>query len=193
MNPFKKPPYPIIYHPSFCIFFGIILAVTVVYLRDLLYTAYALFFMLMLISHEHAHAVECIRHGVRIHSIEFSFWGGFVNAEIERDPGAAVDILKAGVRDTAMYGAGFVVLLGGMFLFGPIYSNGNVFLTFPLRDFLWWSGQAAILTFIGNIIPGTIHHKVHGAIRTDGWAAWKYRELRDELWNDGKVTALFYQ
>jgi hypothetical protein len=46
-----------------------------------------------------------------------------------------------------------------------------------------------VVMSITNILPINYHHKKHGLISTDGWAALRFIELRDELWNDGKGEA----
>jgi hypothetical protein len=181
--------HKIIYHPSFFLFWGSLVSIAF-YFGDLLYVAYVLMTLLILISHEHAHAVSCIKNGVKIYSIEFSFWGGMVNCEIEKNISSAVEIITAGVLDTGYYAIGLTVLMFLWNAYGHLFAHGMRFITIPEGDFLWWSSQFAILVFISNIIPGTYVHKTLGNIRTDGWAAWKMRELRDELWNDGKVLAI---
>jgi hypothetical protein len=178
--------YEIEYTTGFVLFWGVLLSVATIF-GDLLYIAYVLMAMLILISHEHAHAEECIKNSVEIQGIEFTLWGGMVKADIEKDPVSAVPIIAAGIKDTAIYAIGLSAILILLTIFGKYLVGGHVFLIIPMRDFLWWAAQFAIITVIANIIPGTFHHKTLGVIRTDGWAAWHYLEMRDELWNDAKA------
>jgi hypothetical protein len=180
--------HKIIYHPSFFLFWGA-MVLAAGYFGDLLYVAYVLTVLLILISHEHAHAAACIRNGIQIQSIEFTYWGGLVNAPWECDV-AAYEVIVAGLKDTTIYAVGFTGLMFFMQHYGHVFAQGLRFIIIPETDYLWWVTQFVILMVISNVIPGTYRHKVYGPIRTDGWHAWHYRELRDELWNDGKVLAV---
>jgi hypothetical protein len=47
-----------------------------------------------------------------------------------------------------------------------------------------------VVMSITNILPINYNHKKHGLISTDGWAALRFIELREELWNDGRAEAM---
>jgi hypothetical protein len=184
----KIPEYPIIYEPSFVLFWGAMLALSIMS-GNLLLFAYTAITMLVLIHHEHAHIKECLKRNVRIKSVTFTWWGGGVDADIMYAHDA-VPILTAGVINTGCYAIVFMGMwLGANFLSRNVLLGVNV-INNPYLQFLNSIALLSLLIFATNILP--ISHKTqkYGVVTTDGWGAYRYRELRDELWNDGKHEAL---
>ena len=176
--------YPIIYENSFVVFWGIFLGVGL-FAGGLLTFALVAMMMLVLISHEHAHVKQCIKRHVPIRSVKFNWLGGMVDADI-RYANDAVPILSAGVYDTGCYTLVFGAIIWYLDTFrvtGLDYANN------PYLSLLNGIACFLIVMSITNVLPINYHHKKHGLISTDGWAALRFRELRDELWNDGKVEA----
>ena len=151
----------------------------------LLTFAYTLIVMLVLISHEYAHIAECQRLQVPVKSVTFTLLGGQVDADIQYAH-EAVSVLSAGLKDSGMYAAFMAIVLFVLYTFRPIGVN---FAQNPYLNLLNSVGFVLVLLLISNVLPISYKHKKHGMIYTDGWGAWKMRELRDEMWNDGKADA----
>jgi hypothetical protein len=192
----RKTDYPIFYHWSFVLFWGVALSLEGFVIGGILPFAYTLLCMLVVVSHEHAHAAKCIELGIPIHSIEFYWLGGGVITELDY-ASDIVDFLEAGVKDTAYYSIGFITLFIALLLFGRDLVNGYLFILYPFRDLVGSIAFFATALAIANCLPYSyktniilngVNHSI--LVSTDGWAAWKYRELRDELWNDGKSEAM---
>ena len=175
------PDYPITYDWSFFILWGIIL-VWQYSAVDLLGVALVGSALIILISHERAHANACIRKNLPIKSLKFTWNGGFLDADIKK-ASDYVTVLMAGVRNTACYAIG----LSGIAIFiwflrdviRPIGVNFapttgyNVFIALT---------QFSLLLLLVNILPMSFYSKrLGGVVTTDGWAAWKYRNRGDEL------------
>lgn len=160
------------------------------YFGGLLMFAYTAVAILMLVHHEYAHIRECERRLVKINHVKFNWLGGLVNAEIHHAHDA-VPILEAGVKNTGYYALGFgSVLLTTLFIsnnYGTMTLEGSHYLQFLNSVVLF-----AVIMLVSNVLPITIKSKEHGLISTDGWAALRFRELRDELWNDGAHDALIH-
>lgn len=136
------------------------------YAGGLLLFALVCMMILCLITHEHAHAVECINRGVNVKRIWFTWLGGAIDCDIQNEVDA-VPILMAGVKDTACYAFVFMVVFVTI---GALYS--------PSMPFQFVAMSKSMLLFAGvmtitNVLPITIHSKTHGEISTDGWAAYK--------------------
>jgi hypothetical protein len=180
--------YPIIFEPSFIVMWGVTLAIGFS-VGGFLALASAAFMLLVLVHHEHAHIKEMERRHVRINYVMFTWLGGMVHADIQY-ANDAVPILLAGLRNTGIYAFFAYVLYFGVTVISQAHLTG---INFANNPYLLTLNNAMLFTFvlfISNIIPGTIRHKKYGAIRTDGWAAYIYKELQYELWNDGKSIAM---
>ena len=179
--------YPIIYEPSFVIFWGGVMAFSL-YSGGLLSFATIAIMMLVLIHHEHAHVKQCLQRGAQVRSVRFTWMGGLVDAEIMY-ANDAVPILTAGVFNTGCYALAFIGLLAAV-----TYIGRNIIsMDFAYNPYLQFLNSIMLFTtimFFSNILPITINSKKYGLISTDGWAAIKYIELRDELWNEGKYESL---
>jgi hypothetical protein len=143
--------------------------------------------MLFLISHEHAHASECIKRGVKINSITFTWLGGMIDCDILY-ANDAVPILSAGVINTSCYmfaSIGILVMSYLIRLLG-LTDGMNYAMTNPIVGFAYTVVGCVVILTLTNVLPINYHHKTYGLISTDGWAALRFRTLRDELWNDGK-------
>lgn len=186
-----KPPYPIHYHWSFFAFW-IILVIYEFVMVDLLGVAAVLVLLLIVMTHEHAHAVECLRNGAEIVSIEVNALGLAVAADI-KNPSDAVTFFAAGIKDTATYACSFSFLFAFLLFAGRDLVNGYMFILYPLRNFVGNIALFAVILVITNILPIWWYIKRYNAwVVSDGMAILKYREIRDELWNDGKVLAVSY-
>ncbi len=160
-----KPTYPIDYEPSFVLFWGLALAGGL-FAGGLLLFALVCMMILCLITHEHAHAVECIKRGVPIKRIWFTWLGGAIDCNLQNESDA-IPVLMAGVKDTACYAFAFLgVFVSLESLYSP--SMPMQFLAMSKSMLLF----AGIMT-ITNVLPITFHSEVHGEISTDGWAAYK--------------------
>jgi hypothetical protein len=180
--------YPIVYEPSFVILWGLAFAIGL-YIGGLLTFAFTAFMILVLIHHEHAHLVELKKRYININYVKFNWLGGIINADIQY-ANDAVPIHLAGVINTGAYMVlSIIIFAGGMFM-GRFYWSGFNFANNPYLNFLNSAMLFTGILFVSNIIPGSIYIKEYGTIMTDGGAAFKYAELRDELWNDGKSIAL---
>jgi len=177
--------YPIVYKPSFTVFWGLSLG-SCFLIGDQLTLAFVAFAMLVLITHEHAHIRECQRLLVPINSVTFSWLGGAVDADI-RYAKDAVPILSAGVKDTGAYAFVFGAFLAALYFIRPIGMN---FAQNPYLNLLNSIVVLTVLMFITNILPIVYHSKTDGIISTDGWGALRFAILRDELWNDGRSEAM---
>lgn len=85
-----------------------------------------------------------------------------------------------------MYTLSLGGFLAALYIVRPI---GMDFAMNPLLNLLIGVVSFLIVMCITNVLPINYHHKKHGIISTDGWAAIRFRELRDELWNDGRAIA----
>jgi hypothetical protein len=160
------------YKSSFVLFWGLALGGGL-FAGGLLMLALTCMMILCLITHEHAHAVECINRGVQVKRIWFTWLGGAIDADLKEDCDA-IPILLAGVKDTACYTFAF----GGVF---AVLLN----LYTPAMPFQFIAMAKSMLLFAGvltltNVLPLTFHSKEHGEISTDGWAAFKlWRKNKD--------------
>jgi hypothetical protein len=183
----EKPAYPINYELSFLLFWGPMLALSV-FGGGLLMFAFTMLAIMVLIHHEHAHVKECIKRGVKVNSVTFNWMGGGVNADIYY-ANDAVPILSAGLINTGCYAFAAVALLASVQYLGRNVWTGFNFANNPYLQFLTSVSVFLSVLFFSNILPISIHSKEHGIVRTDGWGAYKFRILRDELWNDAKNIA----
>lgn len=183
----KVTEYPIIYELSFLLFWGPMLALSV-YAGGLLMFAFTLLAMMVLIHHEHAHVKECQKLGVKVNSVKFNWMGGAVNADIHY-ANDAVPIMAAGVLNTGFYTFAAVALLGTVHYLGRNVVTGFNFANNPYLQFLTSVSVFLVVLLFSNLLPISVKSKEHGIITTDGWGAYKFSILRDELWNDGKNNA----
>lgn len=180
---------PTEYTGSFLVFWGGFLAWTLID-GGMLTLAFALTAMMMVLSHEHAHAQKCLDLGVGVDKIVFNWLGGAVIISDCRYPADAVEILMAGVKDTAMYAFSFSGVFLSMLVFGKNIVGGLMFILYPFRDLAMVIAFAALVLTAVNCVPGTIYHEKYGPIRTDGWAACCFHETSTELFNDGRYLAI---
>jgi hypothetical protein len=179
--------YPIIYEPSFVLFWGFCLAFAE-FTGGIMMIALVALMLLVLVHHEHAHAKECLKRGVKIEAIKFFWLGGCVQMGPSHY-NDAIPILTAGVFNTFFY-AGifsltwFVVMFCWQYLI--VFNRANN----PYISLLDSAILFSIAMAISNVLPLEYNSNKYGIISTDGWAAFKFRELRDELWNDGKTEAI---
>lgn len=180
--------YPIIYDTSFVIFWGVVLSISL-YTGGLLSFATVAVMILVLIHHEHAHIKECKARGVKVNSVRFTWLGGMVDADILY-ANDAVPIMKAGVANTGYYAIAFVIILMGYNFIGRNYGLGINFANNPYLNMITSIMLFTVIMFFSNILPISYKSKKYGVITTDGWGAFKFVELRDELWNEGKYDAI---
>jgi hypothetical protein len=183
--------YPIIYEPSFVVLWGLALGGGL-FIGGLLTFALVAFMMLVLIHHEHAHLVQLNRRGIKVNFVKFNCWGGIIGADLEY-ANDAIPVHLAGVINTGLYTLASIAGLAGINILGRYYLTGFNFANNPYLSFLNSAVLFTMVLFISNIIPGSIKLKNYGTIMTDGGAAYKYLELRDELWNCGKDRAITYE
>jgi hypothetical protein len=179
--------YAIVYKPSFILMWGSALALGF-YFGGWLMLAYTAVAILMLVHHEYSHIRECEKRGVKINNVTFNWLGGMVDADIFL-ANDIVPILEAGVKNTGYYALGF-----GSVLFTTLFIS-NSYVVMPLAGihyirFLESIVLFSIIMLVCNVLPISIRSKKYGFVSTDGWAALRYRELRDELWNEGAHIAL---
>ena len=177
--------YKIEYRPSFVIFWGSALGFGL-FAGGLLTFALVAMMILVLLSHERAHLNQCIKRGVGVNGVTFTAMGGMVDADILY-ANDAVPILAAGVIDTGCYTFVFGGFLAALYLIRPAGFN---FVMNPWLNFLTSITAFLVVMCVTNILPINYRSKVHGIISTDGWAAVRFAELRDELWNDGRCLAM---
>ena len=181
--------YPIIYDWGFVVFWGVTLLLGI-YGGGFLGGAFVMGAMLMLVWHEHAHASVCLRVGAPIKEIRFAWYGGYVMANVS-NPSDIVDFFLAGVKNTTKITTILVALVAGITIWGIYFASGFNFAHNPLLNFINSLASFAILMTLINVLPISFHIKKYDVIvTTDWWAAHRYTELRDELWNDGKTNAL---
>lgn len=180
--------YPIIYEPSFVIMWGLAIAIGL-YSGGLLTFALIAFMILVLIHHEHAHLKELKKRYININYVKFNWLGGIIHADVKY-ANDAVPVHLAGVMNTGAYTILSVVGFAGLTYIGRNVLSGFNFANNPYLNFLNSAMLFTSILFISNIVPGSIKIKKYGTIMTDGWAAFKYRELRDELWNEGRWVAM---
>lgn len=180
--------YPIIYAHSFLIMWGLALGIGL-YAGGLLSFALVAFMILVLIHHEHAHLKEIRKRGIKVNYVKFNWLGGIINSDINY-PSDAVPIHLAGLVNTGIYTFISMISLIVIIILGRDYLTGFNFANNPYLNFLNSSLLFTSILFFSNIIPGSIKINGIGTIMTDGWAAYLYCELRDELWNDGKCMAI---
>ena len=181
--------YPIIYAPSFIIMWGLALGLGL-FSGGLLAFALVAGMLLVLIHHEHAHLKEIRKRDIKINFVKFNWLGGIISSDIIY-ANDAVPIYLAGVVNTGMY-TGLTVICFAMITLMRHYNLilGVNFANNPYLNFLNSSLLFTSILLFSNIIPGSIKINGIGTIMTDGWAAYLYCELRDELWNDGKCMAI---
>jgi len=183
--------YKIIYEPSFVIFWGLALSAGL-FVGGLLTIAAVAMAMLILITHEHAHIEECNRVNIGINSVRFTWLGGMVDFR-DADAwyaGDIVSLLLAGVKDTGAYSISFIFVLVILNYLGRNVVLGFNFANNPYINFVNSVVLFSGVLFIGHFLPITYKTKSGGLISPDGWAALRFMELRDELWNDGKSLAM---
>jgi hypothetical protein len=172
------------YTGSFLIFWGGALGIGL-YMGGLLMVAYILICLYLMHTHEHAHAVECIKRNITIKKIEFSAAGGCVNCG-EMYANDAVPILLAGLKNTTVYLFGFVglaIFLSWYRFIGVNYANN------PYINLVNCVSLFTLCLVICNCLPISYQSKEYGLVSTDGWAAIIYREFSIELMNEGKYLA----
>ena len=177
--------YPIIYTPSFVIFWGLSLGAGLFIGGGLTFALVAMM-ILVLISHEHAHLNQCHELGVKVNSVTFTWLGGMVDCDIKYAHDA-VPILAAGLIDTGCYTVSFIGVFAALNIIRP---HGLNFAANPYLALLNGIVCFLVVMSVTNILPINYLHKKHGLISTDGWAALRFVELRDELWNDGRSLAM---
>jgi len=157
------------YDASFIIFWGLLLG-AFLFLGGILYLTAMLAIMLMLISHEHAHILACEKLGIKVNSVKFSFIGGGADFDIwyAHD---IVEVLQSGITDTMTYTIAFGELL---------FILEIMQMPIEFRQFMRTVFIGALILFITNeIYPGT----------GDGAQVRRFRDLMNELPNDGRVIA----
>lgn len=170
-----NPEYPISYTAGFIIFWGLALGSSL-FIGGLLTFAISAILLLMLTTHEHAHAVACIRNGVKIHAITFTALGGQVDCDIEKhSDNTAFRVYSAGVLDTSCYAVSFVAVLAVFTFIGREagINFADPYGTLQRLQFLNSIVLISVIFVITNILPITIKSEKHGEISTDGWAAFK--------------------
>jgi hypothetical protein len=173
--------YPINFDWTFILFWGFFLAVSLVWRGPLFFASIALM-ILILVSHEHAHLVECEKRGVPVEFVKFNMFGGLIsNPPNPFHANDGIPILVAGVLDTACYAVAF----GELLIIATMYGVG-----YPWDNLLWSAFLFSLVMAISNVFPGTYNSKKYGPIKTDGYAAFQMLELRSEMWNDGKEMAV---
>jgi hypothetical protein len=163
-----------------------------VYVGGLPMVVFTIVAILMLIHHEYAHIRECERRGVKVNNVRFTWLGGLVNAEIYY-ANDAVPILAAGVINTGCYTFAFTSLLLIINYMGRNVWLGFNFANNPYLQLLNSIVLFSFIMLITNILPVSINSKKYGLILTDGWGAYKFRELRDEMWNNGMHEGYIYE
>jgi len=166
------PEYPIIYDGSFIIFWTGVLLLEF-YDGGLLAVAFTLLALLIIISHEHAHASQCLKNGNRIFGISFTWLGGSVLADIDKTSDK-IDFYKAGIVDTGAYALAFVEIVAVLwFIHEYLQPIGINFAPNPYFSLLNSITVFAVVLFICNILPISFHSKKHDMIiMTDGWATY---------------------
>lgn len=178
---FRTKNYPVSITAGFVITFGGILicsylvgGATLLFINS--------FLVVSLITHEYAHVLECVRLYIPIRELKFTWFGGLVDADFKYAH-EEIPVMMAGVIDTCCYLVVSLELLVAFWIFWhytPLNWAGN-----PFSQLF-----NVMLVTVGCVIfPASYNHKRYGLITTDGWGAWLKRELRDELWNDGKIMA----
>jgi hypothetical protein len=182
------PDYKITYTLSFILFWGNALAISL-YAGGILSFSMVCMMIGVLISHEHAHIKKCQDLNVGIRSVKFTWLGGQVDFR-DCDTQYADDylqIISAGIIDTGYYTfsvLGFIAVLP--YIVPPGFNfamNQPINLLYGIATFL-------TIMFISNILPIEYRHPEHGIITTDGWAAVRMLELRNEMMNDGRAQAI---
>lgn len=141
------------------------------------------FMVISLITHEYAHVRECLKLHIPINELKFTWFGGLVDADFKYAH-EEIQVMMAGVIDTGYYLVLAVELLTLFWMLWRYYIPLN-FVGNPYSQLV----NVMLITMACVIFPASYQHKKYGLITTDGWGAWLKRELRDELWNDGKVFA----
>lgn len=177
--------HDIIYKPSFVLFWGVMLAISV--LCGILTVVFTLCSMLMLIWHEHAHLKACEKRGVKINSVSFTWLGGEADVDIVWYANDAIPVLMAGVKNTGIFAFSLGAFVVGLYSFPPLGLN---FAQNPYLNLLNSVAVFAVLLFITNILPITVNTKTKGVISTDGWACVRIASIRNEMWNDGKIFGM---
>lgn len=183
-----KPDYEISYEPSFVIFWGLMLAGGLL-AGGLLMLAFIATAILTLIHHEHAHLKTSLERNVKINYVKFTWLGGLVDADITYAHDA-VPIYSAGVINSGCYAVVFAGALISINYLGRNVWTGFNFANNPYLQFLNSITMFAVVMVVTNILPIAWKSKKYGIVSTDGYAAYKFVELRDELWNDGKSLAM---
>jgi len=179
--------YPIIYERSFIIMWGLALALGF-YVGGLLTFVMVASMILVLIHHEHAHLKEINKRGIKVNFVKFNWMGGIIQSDIHY-ANDAVPIHLAGLINTGCYMVLSIASFVAITYMGRNVWSGFNFANNPYLNFINSAMLFTTVLFVSNIIPGSITIKNYGTIMTDGWAAYKYLELRDELWNEGKWMA----
>jgi len=180
--------YPVIFDTSFIIFW-VLVGATALYTKGQLLFATVALMLLVVLHHEYAHVKQCEKRGVPIKSIRFNWIGGLVEADI-RYANDAIPIYAAGVVNTGCYALTFTCLLAVITYIGRSYAVGINFANNPYLEFLTSIILFSTVMFFSNILPVSFKSKKYGVMMTDGLAAFTYRVLRDELWNEGKYDAI---
>ena len=183
--------YDIEYDLSFVVLWGSALGFGL-FCGGLLLFALVSMMIFVLISHEHAHLLECERLGARVKKVVFTALGGQVHftAQTVSD---TISICRAGVIDSSCYAVSFVAMLATLTFIGR-GMDWNFADPTPL-GMLWrlrmLNGLVlfAVVLVVSNILPIVYHHKQHGLITTDGWATVLLKDMENEWWNDGRAMA----
>jgi uncharacterized membrane protein len=184
--------YPIEYSTSFVVFWGLALGAGL-YCGGLLLVALVAMMIFVLISHEHAHLLECERLGAHVKKVVFTAVGGQVHftAQTVSD---TISICRAGVVDSSCYAISFIALFAMVSFVGKELS-WNFADADPL-GMLWRMRMLqglvffAVVLVVSNVLPVVYHHKIHGTITTDGWATVLLKEDEKEWWNEGRAVAV---
>jgi len=170
MEPQKN--YPTIYEPSFVFFWGMALAGGLLAGGSLLFALIALM-ILVLHSHEYAHAKKAISLNVAVQKVVFTWLGGAIICD-SKSPQDTIKICNAGLIDTFLWWISFMALRMIVYQVGAI-TGWNFADSSPLGLLYWMRMLNGIILFtaiavISNMLPIEYNHKTHGLITTDGWA-----------------------
>jgi len=166
-------PYPITFGKSFYIFWSIAV-LWELYDGGLLGVAFTFMAMLIIVSHEHAHALQCIKNGNTILGIHFNWMGGAVIADIDKTE-HKIDFYKAGLIDNGAYAIGLTEIVCAIwFIHNYLHPSGINFAPNPFLSLLNSIAFFSVILFICNLVPLSYHSKKHDMIiTTDGWATYK--------------------
>lgn len=177
--------YPINFTKSFFVFW-IAAAALAYYVGGWINVAFILIALGMIACHEYAHAVACVKNDLKIKEMGFTWLGGYVRADVNT-PTEAVDFFMAGIKNTGWFAVVFTAALIFVNIAGRTFLSINFAPTNVYLSLLNTLTLFSIMMLACNVLPISYHDKKHDVLVTTDWfAATMYKEMRDELWNDGK-------